>query len=78
MIIGEHLEVKVSTMLEVKVSTMLEVKVSTMLEVKVNAMLESLVPNILSKKNHDNRKRDLKRLREINCVLLIENKKLGE
>uniref|UniRef100_A0A9I9EIA0 Uncharacterized protein n=1 Tax=Cucumis melo TaxID=3656 RepID=A0A9I9EIA0_CUCME len=41
-------------------------------------MLESLVPNIELKKYHDDKEKNLKRLREINCLLAIENEKLRE
>ena len=41
-------------------------------------MSESLVPSIVLKKNHDNKEKNLKQLREMNCVLAIENDKLRE
>ena len=45
--------------------------------ITINAISESLVPNIELKKYHDKEK-ELKRLREINCVLATENKTLRE
>ena len=45
--------------------------------ITMNPMSESLVPNIELKKYHDKEK-ELKRLREMNCVLATENEKLRE
>ena len=46
--------------------------------ITISVMLESLVSNIELKKYHDDKEKDLKRLREINCLLAIENEKLRE